>query len=225
MARHTADALRRSAASPHPPARITSGCVGTPLCAPPAPHWSLRSLAPCAVAPRYRRTAPPTVPRASFGRHVHRVRALPRPRPVHDPTQRRFQTSADIAPERAGQTVPRQDVTGRCGLSRHWRSVAPTPLRSLSATRPAQRPLRLPCSTHCAFVRWRAYPEKDSGQAHRSHMLSLFASRRPSASRTMWRYMPCRGLVKASAAPVPTYRPSRGATIPVRRATAARVKR
>ena len=42
-------------------------------------------------------------------------------------------------------------------------------------------------------------------------MLSLFAGATPSASRTMWRYMPCRGLVSASAAPVHTYRPSRGA--------------
>ena len=35
----------------------------------------------------------------------------------------------------------------------------------------------------------------------------------PSASRTMWRYVSCRGFVKASVAPVPTHRPSQGATM------------
>ena len=163
---------------PHPPARITGGCVATPLCAPPAPHWSLRSLAPlrgCPALPararRGRRRAPHPV--AAFTA----LRALPRP--AHDTTQRRFQIRAAVAPDHAGRNVPRQDLAGRCGLSRRLRSVAPTPLRSLSATQRAQRPLRLPRNTHCAFIRWRAYPEKDSWQAHRSHMLSLFAARRP----------------------------------------------
>ena len=36
---------------PHPPTRMTGGCVATPLCAPPAPHWPLRGLAPLRGCP------------------------------------------------------------------------------------------------------------------------------------------------------------------------------
>ncbi len=195
---------------PHPPARRTGGCVATPLCAPPTPHWSLRSLAPLRGCPallartrRRRRAAPQFVARAAA------LRGSPLPRPANDTATTPARPAPPSPRSVPVRNAPRQDVSGRCGLSRRWLSVAPTPLRGLSATRPAQRPLRLPRSTHCASAHWRAYPK--DGQARRSHMLSLSACAALSARRTMWHYVACRGLVSASAAPVHTYRPSRGA--------------
>ena len=186
-----------------------------PFALPPPRIGRFAPSLPCAVAPRSWRTAPQTAQRASFCRHAPRVASIAHP---HNTA-----TIPDLRPIRAGKTVPRQDVPGRCSLSRRWLSVAPTPLRNLSATRPAQRPLRLPRSTHCASAHWRAYPK--DGQAHRSHMVSLSACAALSPRRTMWHYVSCRGLVSASGAPVHTYRASRGDTTPARRPTAAKVKR
>ena len=121
---------------PRPPARITGGRVATPLCAPPAPHWSLRSLAPL-------RGCPALLARPRRRRRAAALRALPLPRPAT--TQRHgndsCQTRATVAPIRADK---------ECAPARRGRQV--WPVTSLAFSRPdtAAQPLRYTTSAEAA---------------------------------------------------------------------------
>ena len=89
---------------PHPPARITGGCVATPLCAPPAPHWSLRSLAPLRGCP--------ALPDARAADGAARLILSPRsPRCEHCHGQRTTRHNDD---SRSAPLSPRTMPVGTC---------------------------------------------------------------------------------------------------------------
>ena len=172
--------------------------------------------------------APQTARRASVCRHApprcEDRRCHGQPTTRHNDTATTPASPAPPSPRSVPvRNAPRQDVSGRCGLSRRWLSVAPTPLRSLSATRPAQRPLRLPRSTHCASAHWRAYPK--DGQARRSHMVSLSAGAAllTTSHNVALRVMSGLGECQRRASPHLPAKPGRGHGDRHGRATAARV--